>query len=63
MTYRHKQHEQDQPQRQRDVQLRKHANALVHAEVTEMVAIITDSAISAALAAMESGISNSTLRP
>ena len=32
-------------------------------EVTEMVAIITDSAISAALAAIESGISNSTLSP
>ena len=32
-------------------------------EVTEMVAMITDSAISAAFAASESGISNSTLRP
>ena len=32
-------------------------------EVTEMVAMITDSAIRAAFAASESGISNSTLRP
>ena len=32
-------------------------------DVTEMVAIMTESAISAALAAIESGISNSTLSP
>ncbi|CSS67034.1 Uncharacterised protein [Shigella sonnei] len=32
-------------------------------EVTEIVAIITDKAISAAFAAIESGISNSTLKP
>ena len=32
-------------------------------EVTEMVAIMTDSTISAAFAPSESGISNSTLRP